>query len=168
MFYQNVRGLRSKLVVCKQAVLLESADIYAFTETFLISSIHDGEVFPLGYSVLRRDRAGDAGWGGVLLAVRDQYKVQQIVNVDGYSEDIEVVIGIITLKLIKLLCCVVYIPPNSKDEKYLNTFILLENLVNKYPKLDIVIFGDFNLNSCSQNVQGYPFYAWESKAKENT
>ncbi|CAH2093700.1 unnamed protein product [Euphydryas editha] len=98
------------------------------------------------------NRSGDAGWGGVLLAVRDQYKVQQVTDIDGYLLDIEVVIGIVTLNHKKIICSVVYIPPNSNDEKYINTFSLLENIVAKYDKLDFLIVGDFNLNSCSQNV----------------
>lgn len=38
IFYQNVRGLRSKLDVCKISVISEFYDVYALTETFLNSS----------------------------------------------------------------------------------------------------------------------------------
>lgn len=95
LFHQNVRGLRSKLDIFKLAILNEPADVFAFTETFLISSVNHAELFPSGYNVVRRDRVNDAGWGGVLLAVRSQYQVQQIVDIDGYTHDIEVVMAVL-------------------------------------------------------------------------
>lgn len=106
LFYQNVRGLRTKLDSCKKSILAEAADIFALCETFLISSVNDSELFPPGYTVVRRDRPGDCGWGGVLLAARDEYNLQQIVDVDGYENDIELVIALIALKYKKnMLCC---------------------------------------------------------------
>lgn len=152
LLYQNVRGLRSKLDCCKNAILAESADLLAFTETFLVSSVNDAEIFPSDYSVIRRDRLGDVGWGGVLLAIKKTNKFKQIVDIDGYCNDIELVIAIVTFKYTKIVVCVVYIPPNSGEMKYINTFTVIENLVYKYPKLGILIIGDFNLNSCNQNV----------------
>lgn len=118
-----------------------------------MSSVYDGEVFPPRFTVLRRDHPNDAGWGGVLLAVRNQYKVQHISDIDGYSSDIELVTAIVTLRCKKVLCCVVYVPSGANDDKYLNTFVVLENIVGKYPKMDVLIVGDFNLNIyTSQNV----------------
>lgn len=138
--------------------MCESADIFALTETFLVSSVHDAEVFPAGYNVLRRDRANDAGWGGVLLAVRDHHPIRQILDIDGFTDEIEVVSAIVELKHKNILLCVVYIPPNSKDIKYINTFEVLENIIVKYSKLDVLILGDFNLNSGSQIVNQYYNY----------
>ncbi|XP_045503901.1 uncharacterized protein LOC123700669 [Colias croceus] len=78
MFYQNVRGLRSKLDVCKNSILSEQYDVYALTETFLNSSVCDSELFPNDYVVLRKDRCNDSGWGGVLLAIRNCYDIKNI------------------------------------------------------------------------------------------
>lgn len=152
-FYQNVRGLRTKLDPAKQTILTLSADVYALTETFLVSGVYDGELFPGGYTVARRDRADDRGWGGVLLAARDSLNMQQILDIEGYSHEIEIVVAILTLKYKKIVCCVVYIPPHSSEDRYSNTFSVLENVIAKFPKLDIIILGDFNLNSCSQDIR---------------
>lgn len=73
VFYQNVRGLRSKTSTFYNNLLACPSEMVALTETFLTSSVSNAELFPTGYVVLRRDRGNDVGWGGVLLAVRDCY-----------------------------------------------------------------------------------------------
>ena len=62
LIYQNVRGLRSKTHTFNKNVEQNGYDIIALTETFLNSSVSDGELFPMGYHVVRNDRAGDVGW----------------------------------------------------------------------------------------------------------
>jgi hypothetical protein len=117
VYYQNVRGLRSKTQLFRNNVEQYSYDFIALTETFLTSSVCNGELFPPGYRVIRQDRIGDTGWGGVLLAVKESYSVHVLNNVDGLTRDKELVFVIITTKNIKLLCCVAYLPPNYKDEQ---------------------------------------------------
>lgn len=152
IYYQNVRGLRSKTDLFYNNLLNSDNDIIALTETFLISSVHDAELFPPGYVVLRKDRTEDAGWGGVLLAVRNNYSARLITDIDGISDDMEVLIVKLEYKCTKLLCCVVYLPPNYKDDQYLNVLNCLENAICKYSELDVLVLGDFNLNSCSAHV----------------
>lgn len=91
------------------------------------------------HTIIRRDRANDAGWGGVLLAMRSQYPIQQICNLENYSSDFEIIVAIITLKYKRIVVCVVYIPPSSDDEKFTRNFLLLENVVTTYSKLDVLI-----------------------------
>jgi hypothetical protein len=154
VYYQNVRGLRSKTQLFRNNVEQYSYDFIALTETFLTSSVCNGELFPPGYRVIRQDRIGDTGWGGVLLAVKESYSVHVLNNVDGLTRDKELVFVIITTKNIKLLCCVAYLPPNYKDEQYLSVLTCIENVICKYSDLDVILLGDFNLNSCSTNVKG--------------
>lgn len=153
LFYQNVRGLRSKTSAFYKNILQSSSDIIALTETFLTSSVLDAELFPSGYKVFRKDRGADVGWGGVLLAVKDQYDAQQITDVDSLASSKEVLFVRIIIKGVKLLICVVYLPPDYGDEQYVNVLTCIENAVCKYPSLEAVIVGDFNLNSCSVNAR---------------
>ncbi|CAG4990002.1 unnamed protein product [Colias eurytheme] len=132
---------------------MSDCDIIALTETFLTSSVLSGELFPPGYEVLRADRAGDVGWGGVLLAVRDCYTLHRLTNVDGLTSEMEIIFAIVSWKNVKFLFCVVYLPPNYNDHQYLSVLNCIENVICQYPDLEIIIVGDFNLNSCSINVK---------------
>lgn len=151
--YQNVRGLRSKTHTFKNNVTQCNFDIIALTETFLTSSVSDGELFASDYAVVRKDRTGDVGWGGVLLGVRNCYTAQQVTDVDSLTSDMELIFVIISGKNIKFLCCVVYLPPKTTDEKYQNVLTCIENAIMTYSYLNVLILGDFNLNSCSVNAK---------------
>lgn len=152
LFYQNVRGLRSKIAKFYKNVLQSASDIIALTETFLTSSILDAELFPPGYRIFRKDRGADAGWGGVLLAVKDRYHAHLITDVDGWSSTMELLFVVIRVNNVKILVCVVYLPPDCRDEQYCNVLACIENAICKYSTYRIIIVGDFNLNSCSKNV----------------
>ncbi|CAK1596412.1 unnamed protein product [Parnassius mnemosyne] len=128
-------------------------DMIALTETFLTSSVSNGELFPPGFHVVRKDRTGDCGWGGVLLAIRDRYNVKIVTDIVSMTDDKELIFAIVTFKNVKVLCCVVYLPPNYKDEQYLNVLTCIENVICTYPDLNVLILGDFNLNSCSTNIK---------------
>lgn len=153
ILYQNVRGLRSKTVIFSNNVTSCGYDIIALTETFLTSSVCDGELFPHGWQVARHDRIGEAGWGGVLLAVRDCYNLRVVTNIDELTPDKEILFAVVSWKNVKFLCCVVYLPPSYNDEQYLNVLTCIENAICKFSDMDVLIFGDFNLNSCSVNVK---------------
>lgn len=152
-YYQNVRGLRSKTNMVHNNITQCNFDFIALTETFLTSSVCDGELFPSGWTVARRDRAGDAGWGGVLLAARECYSIRVLHDIDGLTPDKELLFAIITYKNLKFLCCVVYLPPCYNEEQYMSVLSCIENAVCKYPDLHFLLLGDFNLNSCNSNVK---------------
>lgn len=153
ILYQNVRGLRSKLSLFKKSLLNTNAHLIAVTETFLVSSVYDGELFPRGYTVYRQDRANDAGAGGVLLAVRDTFSSRRITNIDGLTAAQEVLFVLITYKNIKFLCCVVYLPPNYNNMEYIHVLQTIENAICKLAPVEVVVIGDFNLNSVSTYVR---------------
>lgn len=54
--YQNVRGLRTKLKQFYTSLASSGADIICVTESWLNSSIADGEVVDNTYSIFRKDR----------------------------------------------------------------------------------------------------------------
>ncbi|KAH9636137.1 hypothetical protein HF086_007089, partial [Spodoptera exigua] len=153
VYYQNVRGLRTKTVTFYNSVSASSSDLVILTETFLNSSVHDAELFPPEYIVLRRDRQGDVGWGGVLLAVKSSYSVQRITNIDQLTDDKEILFATISSKNIKFLVCVVYLPPNYCDKQYLDVLSCIENAVSMYSEYQFLIVGDFNLKSCNKSVR---------------
>lgn len=74
VYYQNVRGLRTKTNTFYRNIQVNSYDIIALTETWLTDSVFDNELFDDRYLVWRRDRnyasTGQSLGGGVLIAVR--------------------------------------------------------------------------------------------------
>ena len=50
-------------------------DLVAVTETWLDSTICDGEIFPSSYQVIRKDRSRNGG--GILLACNDHLNVKR-------------------------------------------------------------------------------------------
>ncbi|XP_055601826.1 uncharacterized protein LOC129750788 [Uranotaenia lowii] len=73
MYYQNVRGLKSKIIECFVSTSEFCYDIYAFTETWLDSSVPSSQLFCSDYTVFRCDRnrsnSSRSRGGGVLIAV---------------------------------------------------------------------------------------------------
>jgi hypothetical protein len=113
LFYQNVRGLRTKTSTFYKNILLSDFDIALFTETWLCDGILDSELCDSRYNVYRRDR-GSLG-GGVMALCASHLDVQ--VRVDWQRSDLECLWLTITGKSLgitsDLHIAVVYIPPNN-------------------------------------------------------
>lgn len=79
MYYQNVRGLRTKLVElrCTVSSLAVIYDVIVFHETWLIDGISDAELGLNNYKIFRLDRCDRTSacrrGGGVLIAVRNNF-----------------------------------------------------------------------------------------------
>lgn len=56
IYYQNLRGIRTKLQGFSKNVLNTNYTILAFTETWLNSNISDNEVIDSRYVLFRKDR----------------------------------------------------------------------------------------------------------------
>jgi hypothetical protein len=81
MYYQNCRGLRSKLDNFRCSVpLINSYDIIVFTETWLVDSISDTELGLQDFVIFRCDRSVSTTrkgrGGGVLLAPKEYLMCQ--------------------------------------------------------------------------------------------
>lgn len=140
IYYQNVRGTRTKTDTLYTNILTEDYDIIVLTETWLNSDIHNGEIFDNRYDVVRKDRSSGKLGGGVLIALKKQISYE-IISTNCESESV-----ILKIKFKKsiFIISVVYFVPNSKVdvyEGYLSHFddLLLLNNVN------FIILGDFNL-----------------------
>ncbi|CAH2104187.1 unnamed protein product [Euphydryas editha] len=158
LYYQNVRGLRTKTNTFYTNLLTSDYDIFAITESGLNSSIHDGEVIPPNFNILRCDRADGRKLGGVFLAASPRYELKRlpiIGNVDAAL--FEIICATVHRKNILLfMCCVVYIPPKSNVNEYMHLFNILETICVKFEK--VIVMGDFNMPSASEEVQSYMEY----------
>lgn len=78
IYYQNCRGLRTKLNTLYMNILGNSYDIIVLAETWLIPTINDCEFIDQRYIVFRGDRDRNAikrlDGGGVLVAVLKQLR----------------------------------------------------------------------------------------------
>ncbi|CAN7974975.1 unnamed protein product [Ixodes persulcatus] len=90
VYYQNVRGLRTKADEFSSNLALSSFDIICLTETWLCAEIHDSQYFTNDYTVFRRDRdysaTGQRFGGGVLIAVSSKLKSCRRQDLDTCDE----------------------------------------------------------------------------------
>ena len=116
--------------------------IVAVTETWLDSTICDGEIFPSSYQVIRKDRSRNGG--GILPACNDHLSVKRCFEYETECKILwcEVVIP---NPLARILVGVFYRPP-STDLNYMQelekSLSLIEGNENN---LTVILLGDFNL-----------------------
>lgn len=150
VYYQNVRGLKSKTNVIFNTISTCKYDIIAFAETWLDSSISDPEIFNTQYNVCRSDRnfekTGLARGGGVLLAINRNFSVKSL-DFNAKFDNLPL-IDIVGAKIIVDFCAffviVCYIPPNISTDCYNLFFDIISSLDYLYDS-DVLILGDFNI-----------------------
>lgn len=155
IYYQNVRGLRTKTHVFYRNISCSSYDVIILTETNLNSSVNSSELFDSRYQVYRRDRemTGFRGFndgGGVLIAVSRNLNSRRMVNWESSCEDLWVTIeGPFDLATHLSLCAVYLRSPISKPilEHFLNNC----NAVSENHDFKTCIIGDFNLSCIDWN-----------------
>lgn len=145
IYYQNVRGLRTKTSIPLNAVLSENYDVIVLTETNLNIGINDSEIFDERYLVYRKDRnltiSDKSSGGGVLIAMKRKFATCRREDFETILEDlwVHMKIGTKTFYL-----CVVYFPPVSSGDAYK----LFYSNTNQYPEIltnNLIIIGDFNI-----------------------
>ncbi len=149
LFYQNVRGLRTKITELNEGILSNTYDVIVLTETWLHPGIHSGELFDDRYVIYRKDRdyegLNQERGGGVLIAIKWDIFSERVLSLetdDKCKEDLWV-----KLRLnnnIEILLGTFYFPPNTNKNVYDNVF---DNALRYYPFLkgNVIITGDFNL-----------------------
>lgn len=122
-----------------------------FTETWLHPDIHTAELGMSRYNVFRRDRNQSTNddiknnkrrGGGVLIAVAKNIVSRQL---NTKNVEIEQLFVMINTGKNRILLGNVYIPPKSDISIYTKHFEDIEILQLKYPKVKIIITGDYNL-----------------------
>ena len=115
-------------------------DIISVTETWLNDNVRDNKILPSGYNI-RKDRPSNKRGGGVL-ALRNGIQHNRVAS-GTWSNDLEIlVIELLTVEPNKCLLCVCYKSPNSDLNDWLDLFMSLLQVAEKYEK--ILITGDFN------------------------
>lgn len=111
IYYQNVRGLRTKTHEFLNNVCCNNYDLIVLTETWLCTGIYDSELFSANYNVYRRDRnvvnSKKLNGGGVLVAVSNHINSKRNINWDSACEDLWVTLEL--NKNVKLAIRVAYI-----------------------------------------------------------
>ena len=151
MYYQNVRGLRTKTAEFYNNTLLCDYDIISLTETSLNASFFDIELFDSKqFSVYRSDRSVlnsiHKMYGGVLTAVRTSFPSERII-VPG-TDNVEMIITKIHLHSYFLYVCCLYIPSGSSVAVYKDYHDALEktlSFIDLDPNDEFCVLGDFNL-----------------------
>lgn len=158
LYYQNVRGLRTKTIDFFHNIVCNDYDVITLSETWLNSSVFDSELFDNRYVVYRRDREttgfhSKKNGGGVCIAVSRRFNSRRLQNLESKCEDLWVCTECYKGqgKTEQLYLCAVYLPPPIQHH-ILDEFLTNSNKVLDSNNIDNVLFlGDFNLPSVSWN-----------------
>jgi hypothetical protein len=156
LYYQNTRGLRTKVNNFYRAVCLNDYDVICVTESWLLNSISNCELFDSRYSVWRRDRnyshTGQRYGGGVLLAVKRDLQVVERLDWVSDAEDVWVTLTLGNKRInltYKIHICVVYLCNEKGGNSYKTQLQLFSNKLNElvftHCTDKFIILGDFNL-----------------------
>ena len=137
--HANVRSLIPKIPEIRLLLSRTKTAVFAATETWLDSSINDGEIHIPGYNVVRRDR--NRNGGGVALFIRDDisFNPRPDLTVDGIEG---LWIELLLPRSQGILLCCTYRPPN--DSSFIHKFE--SALSNVEPEKEWFILGDFNID----------------------
>jgi hypothetical protein len=151
VYYQNVRGLRSKTKEFFLSMLNDDHDVICLTETWLKEGVESSELFGGNYWVFRRDREKDktsskSGGGGSIIAIKKSAvacsPIHQIEWQNGVIEDVWVTL---LFDKIKLHINCVYLEPACPTEKLKAYLKNVEMIRNRNPDDLFLVVGDFNL-----------------------
>lgn len=147
LFYQNVRGLRTKTDTFYNNLLVADTDIAIITETWLCDGILDTELCcPDRYDLFRRDR-GALG-GGVMVACAARLCARRRSDLE--HDELECIIIAIPAHTLgsqydlNIIC--IYIPPGRALASRTQLFVqFLMALLSSQPDEHFIVVGDFNL-----------------------
>lgn len=177
IYYQNVRGLRTKSQKFLSQVAQSDYSIICLTESWLTSDFYDGEYFDKRYSVLRCDRSptesGLLRGGGVAVAVRTELcplRRDWPVPPRAHSECIWLSIALSLhntfllspdvnnsrQRFLNIAC--IYIPQGPGYKEALGSFFdIASEIINDRPNDLFLILGDFNVSDA--NWQASEFFS---------
>lgn len=161
IFYQNVRGLRTKTIQFLSLLESSGSDFFAITESGLNEAIKNAELVLPDYQILRCDRADGRKQGGVCLVATPRFELRRVSlpgDLDIDSQKYELLcVAIYKQNCYLFTCCIIYIPPGADDNEYLSMFSVLEKICVKYSN-NLIVLGDFNMYSCNNNICNYYEY----------
>lgn len=155
IYYQNVRGLRTKCDDFYISALNHDYDVIVLVETWLNATVYDHEYLDNRYNIYRRDRNSTCSYpskkegGGVCVAVHKRLQSIRKLSWESECEDLWINITLGKASGQSFNICTVYVPPPIKLD-YLELFLskfssTLNN--NSSTKASNVLIGDFNLSN---------------------
>ncbi|KAJ8716725.1 hypothetical protein PYW07_003352 [Mythimna separata] len=153
LYYQNSRGIRTKLNTLYMNILSNCFDVIVLTETWLIPAINNQEFIDKRYIVFRCDRnrtaTGKSDGGGVLIAVLRKYNPicvpsSQFGTLDHYLEQTAIMIPS-NNNSSNTLIHAAYVPNNLPFAVYDAFFNNMDNLIDSIKTDNILLLGDYNI-----------------------
>lgn len=158
IYFQNVRGLRTKTHTCYLNILAGNYDIIIFVESWLCDGILSSELCDDRYDTFRFDRdllaTNKSTGGGVMICTRRELAAVQRDDLScSPTELLWVTIPAAALQLKYDLHIIgSYIPGDRTQVSNLSTYAnLVTNFISNNPLDNYLMAGDFNL----------PFIEWE-------
>ena len=136
----NFQSIKSKQPQVYNLLDSTAPDVVIGTETWVDNSITDSQMFPVGYTLYRKDR--NLHGGGVLIAIRDTLISSPVPELDTDCEVTWCRLEIAGGK--PLYVGAFYNPKTSNDKGFLELEESLHRLGTK-TNADILLGGDFNL-----------------------
>lgn len=150
IYYQNVRGLNSKISQFYASVCDTEFSVIGLVETWLSEDVGNSELFPDTYTVYRKDRnrlqTGRKTGGGALLAINNINIISEDIDLKKLHEcvpEIDIVGSKCKFSLITVFIYVVYIPPSISIENFMIFLDLFGDILIQNE--NILILGDFNV-----------------------
>lgn len=149
VYYQNVRGVRTKIDALYCNAIDCNYDVIILIETGLDASINSTQLFGDNFNVFRCDRNANnstkSSFGGVLIAVNRRFSSSIIDISSGVT--LEQICASVVVGMKRLLLCAIYIPPDkSKDVNVMNKHIeSVQELCSLSSANDyVLVCGDYN------------------------
>lgn len=152
IYYQNVRGLRTKTNTFFRNLMIADYDIICLTETWLLPGIYDAELFDVRYSIYRCDRdyayRGEELGGGVLVAVHQRFTINGFspIAIENHVAD-ALTVSLFINKHTSLHIFCGYFPHCRQHSDALGQFfeVVSDRLVAQ-PHDKYLVVGDFNVS----------------------
>lgn len=147
VYYQNVRGLRTKSREFYGNSCTHEHEIVVLTETWLNGDHSSSEYFDTSFNAFRKDRC-DTGsqfhrGGGVLIASHTKFKSSEIQLSE--ADNMECICLKININSrVNIYVYAAYIPPNSSEDVYKMHTSIINNIPAKSSDT-VLILGDFNI-----------------------
>ena len=147
----NINFLRNKIIPVEE-LMRDKVDILSrclFSETKLDETFHNQQFKIHGYKMCRRER--NKHGGGVLFYVNENIPCN-MVNIEGVSDDCEMILIEFSIKTRKWFCIGLCKPPSQNDKHFLdNLSLILNKLTCQFD--NFILMGNFNLTVEDKNLE---------------
>lgn len=147
LYYQNVRGLKTKTDKFRTNIITNSYDVILLCETWLIFSLFSSELFDDRYIVYRKDRdnvsIGKKDGGGCVIAVK---KTLFSKSIHDWELNNDIWVSVDHLNGEKTFFNVKYIELGTKLDAYrLHFDKITEIYMSSNTRNNFILTGDYNL-----------------------